>query len=228
MKAKILIVEDDRDLGMLLKQYLELSDFTVVLCDNGKEARTCLRGEKFDIILTDIMMPVEDGFSFAEGVARQFPGLPFLFITARNLKEDIIKGLKIGADDYITKPFDAEELVLRVQNIIKRSSAHLPAVDTYLIGNYIFHPKELMLQGPLGRQVLTEREAGLLLILREQSGQLVRKKDILDRLWKGSDFFSGRSLDVFVSRLRKRLADDASIRIESIRGMGLRLMINKE
>jgi DNA-binding response OmpR family regulator len=226
MMETVLIVEDDQDLGQLLKQYLELNGFAVVLSENGIEGRTHLREQKFDIILTDVMMPKEDGFTFAAHVVQTYPALPILFITARKLKEDVIKGLKIGADDYITKPFDADELVLRIRNILKRSSAKTPELETMIIGNYTFYPKELLLEGASQRRVLTEREAELLQLLTGNIGQLVRKRDILNRLWKGNDFFNGRSMDVFVSRLRKYLSDDPRITIESVRGAGIRLMIN--
>ena len=225
MNTAVLIVEDDEDLGQLLKQYLELNGFSVVWCVNGQEARAQLEQQLFDIVLTDVMMPVEDGFTFAAGVSLKYPQIPLLFITARKLQEDKIRGLTLGADDYIVKPFDAEELVLRIKNILKRAAIKKKVVTSWHIGHYIFYPDELLLEGPHGRQLLTERESAVLLLLREHSGQLVRKRTILNLLWKESDFFSGRSLDVFVSRLRKYLAGDQRIIIESVRGTGLRLMI---
>jgi len=227
MSSSVLIVEDDQDLGPLLKQYLELNGFTVELRVNGQEARIALQEMAFDIILTDVMMPVEDGFTFAAWVAKGYPQMPFLFITARKLKEEVMKGLKLGADDYIIKPFDADELVLRVKNILKRSSLKTPEPESYEIGLYRFYPKELLLIGPTDRKILTERESQLLLLLRKNLGQLVRKRDILDQLWHGSDFFTGRSLDVFVSRLRKYLSEDTRIEIESIRSAGLRLVVQE-
>ena len=130
MSSSVLIVEDDQDLGPLLKQYLELNGFTVELRINGQEARIALQEMAFDIILTDVMMPVEDGFTFAAWVTKGYPQMPFLFITARKLKEDVMKGLKLGADDYIIKPFDADELVLRVKNILKRSSLKTPEPES--------------------------------------------------------------------------------------------------
>jgi len=228
MNPVILIVEDDEDLGQLLKQYLELTGFTVFWSKNGYDGRAMLKEQAFDVVLTDIMMPVEDGFTFAAEVSKTFPHMPLLFITARKMKEDIITGLKLGADDYITKPFDAEELVLRIRNILRRTSKTPTISLTYLIGQYTFHPTELVLESTFGRQMLTEREAGVLLVLCEHIGQLVKKRDILHILWKESDFFAGRSLDVFISRLRKYMAGDPRITIESIRGAGLRLMITNE
>ena len=170
MNSSVLIVEDDQDLGPLLKQYLELQGFYVELRVNGKEAWIALQDMAFDIILTDVMMPVEDGFTFAARVVRGYPEMPFLFITARKLKEDVIKGLKLGADDYIIKPFDADELVLRVKNIIKRSSLKTAEPEFYDIGLYRFYPKELLLIGPTDRKILTERESQLLLLLRKNIG----------------------------------------------------------
>ena len=225
MKQAILLVEDDQDLGHLLKQYLELNGFAVVLCVNGTSAKQQLKGSGFDLVLTDIMMPLEDGFSLAAYLVQSYPKLPFLFITARNLKEDVIRGLQLGADDYIIKPFDAEELVLRIRNILKRASAEVRRAEIINIGKYIFSPSNLLLEGFGTRQVLTEREAELLLLLAENVNHLVRKRDVLNRLWKDSDFFASRSMDVFVSRLRKRLAEDPGIVIESIRGAGVRLVI---
>jgi len=226
MNEVVLIVEDDADLGPLLQQYLVLNGFSAELRTNGKEARVALQEKNFDIILTDVMMPVEDGFTFAAEITKTNPDIPFLFITASKLKDDVLRGLKLGADDYIVKPFDADELILRVRNILKRVSAKTPAPESFAIGRYTFYPQELLLVGPTDRRVLTERESQLLLLLRKNLGQLVRKRDILDRLWKESDFFTARSMDVFVSRLRKYLVDDPRIEIESIRSVGLRMIIN--
>ena len=225
MTLTILIVEDDQDLGLLLKQYMELYKFSVVLSRNGIEARACMRQQVFDIILIDVMMPEEDGFTFAADIAQTYPQVPFLFLTARKMKEDVMKGLQLGADDYIIKPFNADELILRIQNILKRTSAKKPEVQMRGLGNYHFYPKDLLLEGPKGRKTLTEREGELLFILVENLGQLVRKRDILNRIWKGNDFFNARSMDVFVSRLRKYLADDPRIVIESVRATGIRLMV---
>jgi len=225
MKQAILLVEDDLDLGNLLKQYLELSGYSVVLCVNGIDAKEQLQKKVFDIVLTDILMPLEDGFNLAAYLNRAYPRLPFLFITACNLKEDVIKGLQLGADDYIFKPFDVEVLVLRIRNILKRTSTESLNTEILAIGLYNFDTKNLILEGLGIRQYLTEREAELLRILADNKNQLVRKEDILNRLWKENDFFTSRSMAVFVSRLRKYLSGDPSIVIENIRGIGLRLLV---
>ncbi|MGY0035173.1 response regulator transcription factor [Pedobacter sp. NJ-S-72] len=141
MKIRILIVEDDPDLGHLLKQYLELNDFDAVRVFNGEEARAELQRDKYDILILDVMMPKEDGFTLAAKIAQLYPALPFLFVTARKMKEDVLKGLQLGADDYILKPFDADELILRVKNILKRS---VKVTDGPLkIGSYLFHPRRI-------------------------------------------------------------------------------------
>ena len=226
MTQAVLIVEDDLDLGNLLKQYLELNGFSVVLSADGRSARDRLLETTFDIVLTDVMMALEDGFDLAAYLTQSYPQVPFLFITGRKQKEDVIRGLRLGADDYIVKPFDAQELVLRIRNILRRTSAEKRNAEMLMIGRYSFFPKNLILEGPGGRQVLTEREAELLQLLAENINQLVRKRDILNRLWKESDFFTSRSMDVFVSRLRKYLSGDPRIVLESVRGAGLRLMVN--
>ncbi len=207
--TKILIVEDDLDLGNLLKQYLELNKFQVHRVFNGIEAREELKKNTFDILILDVMMPQEDGFTMAEKLQKSHPGLPFLFVTARKMKEDILTGLKLGADDYITKPFDVDELILRIQNILKRNAK----------------PENLTLKTEKSERTLTEKEAQLLEYLLEHKERIIKREEVLNHLWEEADFFSGRSLDVFISRLRKYLAEDSSVQIESIRGVGFRVLV---
>ena len=223
MKVKVLIVEDDIDLGHLLKQYLEFNDFDVTRVFDGEEAGDLLKTQHFDILILDVMMPREDGFTFAARLQQQYPGTPFLFVTARKMKEDVLQGLKLGADDYIIKPFDADELILRIRNILKRTHNRPEEVPTVIrIGIYRFEPQNQALISPSAERVLTEKETKLLLYLCQHPNQLIKRKSILDHLWESSDFFNGRSMDVFISRLRKYLAEDKSICIESIRGVGFR------
>lgn len=226
MNIKVLIVEDDIDLGNLLKQYLELNNFEAKRVYNGIEAREELKNESFDILIIDVMMPKEDGFTLAQKLVQSYPQLPFLFVTAKKMKEDILQGLKLGADDYILKPFDADELIQRVKNILKRTKVNAP-VETEIvqIGTYIFDPKNLVLSSSHIIKMLTEKESRLLHYLCLRQNQLIKRNDILNHLWKESDFFNGRSMDVFISRLRKYLSEDQSIQIESIRGIGFRFII---
>ncbi len=223
MAQRILLVEDDVDFGNMLRQYLEICSYEVARAMNGKEALEILEKEKFDMCILDVMMPEMDGFSLAEIVRKDFPGLPFLFLTARVMKEDRIKGLKIGADDYITKPFEADELVLRIQNILRRSKKETTPIEqptTQQIGIYTFYKDRFELVSSKNTYRLTERESELLGFLILHKNKVVKRDDILNTLWKESDFFTGRSMDVFISRLRKYLKEDNNISIESIRGVG--------
>jgi DNA-binding response OmpR family regulator len=223
MKTKVLIVEDDFDLGNMLKQYLEINDFEVNRVFNGEEARFELSKNEYDVLVLDVMMPKEDGFTLAKKLKVTHPDLPFLFVTARKMKDDVITGLKLGADDYIIKPFDVDELILRIQNILKRSKPNLvPNEASYQIGIFKFEPKNLLLISPTGQSQLTEKEAQLLFFLYQKKDQLIKRQEILNFLWKEADFFNGRSMDVFITRLRKLLSEDKTIQIESIRGIGFR------
>jgi DNA-binding response OmpR family regulator len=223
MKIKVLVVEDDLDLGHLLKQYLELNDFQVGRVFNGEEARKELTQNEYDILILDVMMPREDGFVLADKLSRSHPDLPFLFITARKSKEDIMFGLKLGADDYITKPFDADELILRIRNILKRASKKRePILEHIQIGIYDFQPRSLLLSSSKSKITMTEKEAQLLHYLYLHKDELIKREDILGHLWEDVNFFNGRSMDVFISRLRKYLVEDTSIQIESLRGVGYR------
>jgi DNA-binding response OmpR family regulator len=222
--TRVLIVEDDLDLGNLLKQYLELNQFQVSRVFNGEEARASLLSNEFDILIVDVMMPKEDGFTLAKKLQTHYPNLPFLFVTAKKLKEDIITGLQLGADDYVTKPFDADELILRIKNILKRRNQSVEAtkLETYQLGKFSFEPQNLILKTEKTEKILTEKEAQLLTYLIQNKDKIIRRDDVLGLLWEEADFFSGRSLDVFISRLRKYLSEDPNLQIESIRGVGFR------
>jgi DNA-binding response OmpR family regulator len=179
---------------------------------------------RYDLLLVDVMMPIEDGFTFAKHLKDSHPQVPFLFLTARDQKQDVLKGLGLGADDYIRKPFDVEELVLRLHNILKRRSASIHEPEVYRLGGYSFSFNNLTLLGPRGERALTEKEACLLKILCINKNHLVNRESVLRELWGEPDFFNGRSLDVFISRLRKYISADPGVQIESIRGVGFRLI----
>ncbi len=225
----ILLAEDDEDFGNLLKQYLEISGFQVTWTKDGKEALNCFQKQAFNICVLDVMMPEIDGFTLAEKLIELNPELPFVFLTARKLKEDKIRGLKLGADDYIIKPFEADELVLRLNNILKRTASFLNKNqnDNYLqIGQYTFNQKRLSLKHPNYEKQLTEKEAALILFLFEHKNQLLKRDEILNAVWKQDDFFSGRSMDVFISRIRKYFKEDPGIIIQSVRGIGLEFRVS--
>ena len=226
---RILLAEDDLDFGNILKQYLEISGYKITWAKDGNEALELFKKETFNICVFDVMMPKMDGFTLAEKVIDINPETPFIFLTARKLKEDKIKGLKLGADDYIVKPFEADELVLRLNNILKRTekaASQLPQEDVITIGNYNFDTNRQELSCNDYIKQLTQKEAELILYLFNHKNQLLKREDILKAVWENDDFFSGRSMDVFISRLRKYFKLDPSISIESIRNVGLEFKIS--
>lgn len=226
---KLLLAEDDFDFAAILKQYLELHQFEVIWAENGEIALEYIKNQTFDICIFDVMMPKMDGFSLAEKVININPEIPFIFLTARKLKEDKIIGLKLGADDYIVKPFEVDELVLRLQNILKRieQKRSLNGNTMIEIGSYIFDNERLTLNNKNHVQQLTEMEASLIEYLFLNHNQLLKRDQILMSVWKKDDYFSGRSMDVFISRLRKYFNSDPNIKIESVRNVGLEFKIEK-
>lgn len=220
--TKILLAEDDADFANILKQYLEISGFEVWWCPNGAAALELCGTRNFDLALLDVMMPKMDGFTLAEQLVAQHPQLPFIFLTARQLKQDKLKGLKLGADDYIVKPFEADELVLRITNILRRSaSKHSTAAPAVALGRFVFDGSRLELRLDGHVQQLTEKEAALLAFLHQNANTVLRRDDILQAVWHNTDYFSGRSMDVFLSRLRKYLSADENLAIVSLRNVGL-------
>jgi DNA-binding response OmpR family regulator len=226
---KVLLAEDDADFASVLKQYLELYHYAITWAENGEEALAIFQREHFDICVFDVMMPKMDGFTLAEKIIKINSEVPFVFLTARKLKEDKIIGLKLGADDYIVKPFEADELVLRLNNILKRSSQkqnQLPIINELAIGNYLFDTRRLALKSDTQTQQLTEKEAALIHFFYTHKNQMVKREQILKTIWGNDDFFSGRSMDVYISKIRKYFKDDSRITIESIRNVGLEFKIS--
>ena len=221
MKTKLILVEDDQDLGMVLKQYLEFSDFEVVWFDHPQkflDDLTVLQTSK--LLILDVMMPQIDGFSLANQLKDQL-NIPYLFLTAKGQSFDRVLGLKIGADDYITKPCDPEELVLRIKNILKRNQ---PVLEEIIwIGNYNFNRNQMRLSFDEKEFQLTEKEVELLNYFILHNHKLVTRKEILETIWGENDYFMGRSLDVFMSRMRKYFQYDETIKFESIRGVGFKI-----
>ena len=221
MKTKLILVEDDQDLGMVLKQYLEFSDFEVVWFDHPQKFMddlTVLQTSK--LLILDVMMPQIDGFSLANQLKDQL-NIPYLFLTAKGQSFDRVLGLKIGADDYITKPCDPEELVLRIKNILKRNQ---PVLEEIIwIGNYNFNRNQMRLSFDKNEFQLTEKEVELLNYFILHNHKLVTRKEILETIWGENDYFMGRSLDVFMSRMRKYFQYDETIKFESIRGVGFKI-----
>lgn len=221
MKYRILYAEDDETIAFLTQDSLQ-PNYEVVHCADGKSALEMFKSNSFDICLFDIMMPKLDGFELAQEIRALNSEIPIIFISAKTLKEDRIKGLKIGADDYLVKPFSIEELILKIEIFLKRtqknnSESYLPKV-----GKYIFDSKNYKLSNLSETIMLTHRESELLKYFIDHKNTVVKREEILKALWGDDDYFMGRSLDVFISRLRKIFADDDSVSIENLHGIGFR------
>ncbi|NLN34317.1 MAG: response regulator transcription factor [Flavobacteriaceae bacterium] len=225
-KSKILYAEDDETIAFLTQDSLE-SQYQVVHCSNGEEALQAFKNEKFDICLFDIMMPKMDGFELASEIRKLNAEIPILFISAKTLKEDRIKGLKIGADDYLIKPFSIEELMLKIEIFLKRSQKKTaPENLIYKIGNSQFDTNNYTVTSQNNTVSLTQREAELLNFFFEHKNTVLKREEILKALWGEDDYFMGRSLDVFISRLRKIFAEDDAVKIENLHGIGFKFRVD--
>lgn len=223
---KVLLAEDDRDFGNILSQYVAISGFEVMLARDGKEAWELFTKDKPDICVLDVMMPEMDGFTLGDKIKQAHPDLPVIFLTAKSLKEDIVRGLKIGADDYITKPFDPEILILRINNILKR--VYSSANDEFSVSSTLLKYNSLEIISGNSREKLTLKEAQLLKYMIINKNKVLTREDILTEIWGEDDYFLGRSMDVFISRLRKFVSEDKNIDIRTVRGTGFILEeINK-
>ena len=226
MKAKILYVEDDESLSFVTRDNLELKGYEIVHFADGEKALSHISQSDYDLCILDVMLPGVDGFTIAEEIRKFDQEVPIIFLTAKSLKEDKIHGLKLGADDYLTKPFSIEELILKIEIFLRRSKFSAPApVEKFTLGDFIFDYKNLSLAMNGEEKVLTQREADLLNYLCKNSGEIVKRSDILLQVWGDDDYFLGRSLDVFISRLRKYLKPDEAVNIENIHGVGFRLRV---
>lgn len=226
--AKILYVEDDLSLSFVTRDQLEKRDYQVFSCENGKQAYEVFNKQIFDLCILDVMLPEMDGFQLAKKIRAKNKHVPIIFLTARSMQEDKIEGLKLGADDYLTKPFNIEELCLKIEIFLKRKQISQQIKDSYTIGNYHLDVKEQKLSLGEQERKLTIKETKLLSLLIQKVNTLTKRENILISLWGKNDYFLGRSLDVFISRLRKYLKEDDSICIENIRGVGFKLNINEK
>lgn len=230
-KKKILLLEDDTNLGFILTEHLEMNGFSVQLCTNGIDGMSAHHKHKFSLCLVDVMMPKKDGFSFAKDIRQTDTQTPIIFLTAKSLKEDRIEGLKIGADDYITKPFSMEELLLRINAVLKRTSAselvnELP--EEYLIGKIHFDIRKSCLKiGEKKKIQLTTKESDLLSILCAHMNTVVEREQILNSVWNNDSYYSARSMDVYVSKLRKYLSVDSTVVLTNVHGKGYKLLVDK-
>ncbi len=228
-KPKILLCEDDTNLGMVLKNYLELNDYDVILERDGRLGLAAFQREKFDICLLDVMMPNMDGFKVAEEIRDINPDVPLFFLSAKTMKDDIIQGYKLGADDYITKPFDSEVLLHKIKAILKRNEeTHREETNAeFDLGQYHFNPRlrELTVNGKV--QTLSPKENELLKMLAEYKNDLLPREAALKKIWGSDTYFNGRSMDVYIAKLRKYLKEDAKLEIVNIHGNGFRLVITE-
>lgn len=226
----ILVVEDDLNLGFLLVELLESEGFAVKLCKDGQMGLSAIQRNTYDLCILDVMMPRMDGFTLAEHIKTHHADLPFLFLTAKSLKEDKLKGYAYGAEDYVTKPFDEAELLCKIEVILRRKQQATQAIlssDIYQIGNYIFDYslQELRYQDVVHR--ITEKENDILRLLCLHQNQILRRDDAVEQVYGRRDYFLGRSFDVFISRLRKLLKDDPRISIENVFKVGFILKIGE-
>ncbi len=229
MKAHLLYVEDDESLSFVTRDNLELAGYQITCFENGQKALDCIRtNQRFDLCILDVMLPDADGFTIAEEIRKFDTNVPIIFLTAKSMKEDKIRGLRLGADDYITKPFSIEELILKIEIFLKRSKV-APSVPTYLtVGKYLLDHKNLSLKFADQAKTLTQKEADLLKVFIEHKGEVLKRSMILKDLWGEDDYFLGRSLDVFISRLRKYLNQDPRIKIENIHSVGFKMRVDGE
>ncbi|HEX5625795.1 MAG TPA: response regulator transcription factor [Saprospiraceae bacterium] len=225
-KARLLYSEDDETLSFITKDHLELQGYDVTHCSSGGAAFDKFKSEKFDLVILDVMLPEMDGFTIAENIRKKDHQIPILFLTAKSMKDDRIHGLKLGGDDYLTKPFSIEELILKIEIFLRRSKVlEAPTEEKEVqVGNYLYLPLEYQLVLNGESRVLTQRESELLSFLIKNKNKVIKRSVILETLWGEDDYFMGRSLDVFISRLRKYLGEDPEIKIDNIHGIGFKFV----
>lgn len=225
-KIKILIAEDDLQLGFIIKDGLEEAGYEVINCPDGEIAWEFYQKKNPDLCLLDVNMPYKDGFSLAKKIRQKSDIVPVLFLTAKSLEEDKLKGFAAGADDYILKPFSMKELLSRIQVFLRRNKMLVKSSKkTYKLGSLVFYPEELKLVTPKEEILLTQRETELLEFFSNHANKVLRREEILSYVWGKNDFFLGRSMDVFVTRVRKHLSSDPLVYIETIHGTGYRFVI---
>lgn len=227
---KILFIEDDPNLSMILKDYLEMVGYSVDHALNGEEGINLFNDNNYNLVILDIMMPKKDGFTVAKEIRYIDQVIPIIFLTAKNLKEDRIKGFEHGCDDYITKPFSTEELSLRIKAILKRCSLSYQAAtepqSEFNIGKFTFDSNNLVLKSEGSERVLTRKESGLLKLLCINKNKLLPREMAMEAVWGDNDYFIGRSMDVFIAKLRKYLKPDPNVKIINVHGIGFKLQVD--
>ncbi len=223
-KTTILLAEDEPALGQIIKESLETRDFNVILCDNGEKAFKKYQSETPEILVLDVMMPKKDGFTLAKDIRAIDDTIPIIFLTAKSQTQDVVEGFTIGGNDYLKKPFSMEELIVRINNLLNRTQVQKTS-EVLQIGDYTFDfPKQTLQFNAEEKLQLTHREAHLLFHLIKNKNQVLDRSIILNKLWGNDDFFSARSMDVFITKLRKKLSKDDTIQIINVRGFGYKLI----
>lgn len=226
-KTKLLLAEDDENLGLLLREYLIAKGFDAQLYPDGEAAYKGFMKEHYDICILDIMMPKKDGFTLAKDIRIVDPDIPVIFLTAKNLKEDVLEGFKMGADDYITKPFSMEELILRIEAILRRTSQESTSnsQQVFTIGRYTFDTRKQILTEGENTVKLTTKESELLKLLCQNANKVLERNYALKSIWIDDNYFNARSMDVYITKLRKHLKDEPSVEIINVHGKGYKLII---
>ncbi|MBN8701581.1 MAG: response regulator transcription factor [Bacteroidetes bacterium] len=230
VKTKLLLVEDDKNLGSLLQEYLDAKGFETLLAVNGKEGFEKFKKSKFDACILDVMMPIKDGITLAKEIRAADKNIPIIFLTAKSMKEDAIEGFQAGGDDYINKPFSMEELLLRLNAILRRTKSQTQASadrTNFDIGKYKFDYQQQLLLIGKKQQKLTTKEADLLKLLCVYSNDVLDRAFALNTVWQSDNYFTGRSMDVYITKLRKYLKDDPQIEILNIHGRGFKLVVKQ-
>lgn len=226
-KAKVMFAEDDQNLGLLLKEYLNAKGYDTDLYPNGEIALKGFKNTPYDICILDVMMPIKDGFTLAQDIRLLNTEVPIIFLTAKTLKEDVVEGFKIGADDYMTKPFSMEELLFRIEAVLRRTKGSINQEQkTYQLGKFTFESNKQTLQIGNKENKLTTKESDLLLLLCQHSNGILDRNYALKKIWLDDTYFNARSMDVYITKLRKLLKDDSSIEIINVHGKGFKLLIN--
>ena len=216
----ILLAEDEPALGQIIKESLETRNFKVLLCENGKKAYEIYKKEQPKLLVLDVMMPKKDGFTLAKEIRMENDSIPIIFLTAKSQTQDIVEGFTIGGNDYLKKPFSIEELIVRIHNLLQRTTLQKTS-DILKLGDFIFDfPKQILQFKDEGKVQLTHRESHLLFHLIKNKNEVLDRSLILNKLWGTDDFFSARSMDVFITKLRKKLKQDENIQIVNVRGFG--------
>ena len=228
-KPELLLVEDDQNLGFVIQDALKRKGFNVHLCRDGKEGLKYFNEHPYDLCILDVMLPNKDGFSLAEDIRSVDADIPIIFLTAKSMTEDRVAGFKAGGDDYITKPFNHEELVLRIEAILRRTRGRVDSPrdrERFEVGDFTFDHRNLMLSHPEEERKLTRKEADVLRLLCMHQDQVLTREILLNMVWGDDTYFLGRSLDVFISRLRKYLKSDPRVQIVNVHGVGFKLQVD--